>query len=194
MEHPVSPEERAAIRAARKGDRAAFGVLVRQYQRRAYAAAFTLVGNREDALEIAQDALVRAYKAMPRFDPSLPFYPWLHRIVRNVALNHLRKRHRRGERSLDAMMEEGFDIRSPDPGASSGAELDDLRHQIRAALAGLSAEHQEILRLRHFLDLSYAEIAACLEIPTGTVMSRLHAARKALRRAMEIQPAKTATL
>jgi RNA polymerase sigma-70 factor (ECF subfamily) len=194
MEHIVTPEEHAAIRAARKGDRAAFGTLVRQYQRRAYAAAYSVVGNRDDALEIAQDAFVRAFRAMPRFDPAMPFYPWMHRIVRNLSLNHLKKRRRRGERSLDEMMESGYDVRSQDECAQDRAAREDLRADIQAAMARISPEHQEILRLRHFLDLSYAEIAECLGIPAGTVMSRLHAARKSLRRVLETDRSEAAAV
>jgi RNA polymerase sigma-70 factor (ECF subfamily) len=194
MEYHVSTEELAAIRSAQRGDRAAFGYLVRQYQRRAYAAAYSVVGNRDDALELAQDAFVRAYRAMPRFDPAMPFYPWLYRIVKNVCLNHLKKKHRRGEVSLEGMMESGYDVRDTGPLPQDGVEREELRGAIQQALAQLSPEHQEILRLRHFMDLSYAEIAECLHVPQGTVMSRLFAARKGLRKAMETQPAQAAAV
>lgn len=194
MEYQVTQEELAAIRAARRGDRGAFGYLVKQYQRRAYAAAYSVVGNRDDALELAQDAFVRAYRAMPRFDPAMPFCPWLYRIVKNVSLNHLKKKRRRGEVSLEGMMEHGYDVRDTGPAPEDAAMRDDLRLSIQQGLAQLSAEHQEILRLRHFLDLSYAEIAECLQVPAGTVMSRLHAARKSLRKAMESQTVEAAAV
>lgn len=177
--------EAEVLAAAARGDRKAFGHLVRAYQRRAYAAAYSLVGNRDDALELSQDAFVKAFKAMKRFDLSMPFYPWLHRIVRNTSLNHLKKKKRRGESSLDAMMESGFDAH--DPGHTpedSASRLELLRH-IQHAMDQLTPEQQEILRLRHFMELSYGEIAASLEIPQGTVMSRLHGARKKLRTIME---------
>jgi RNA polymerase sigma-70 factor (ECF subfamily) len=177
--------ETALVMAARKGDRAAFGKLVRQHQRRAYAAAYSIVGNSDDALEIAQEAFVRAYRAIERFDPAMPFYPWLYRIVRNICLNHLRRRNRRSEVSLQDLMESGYDAQEDGRNPEEMAELDDLKRSIREAMARLSPEHQEILRLRHFLELSYAEIAHCLEIPQGTVMSRLHAARKGLREVLE---------
>ena len=113
MTELATHNEPELLAAAAHGDRKAFGQLVRLYQRRAYAAAYSLVGNREDALELSQDSFVKAFKAMKRFDLSMPFYPWLHRIIRNTSLNHLKKKKRRGESSLDHMMESGFDARDP---------------------------------------------------------------------------------
>jgi RNA polymerase sigma-70 factor (ECF subfamily) len=187
MELTENWDERAVAAAARDGDQGAFALLVKAYQRKAYAAAYGMVGNREDALDIAQEAFARAFRAMRRFDPEMPFYPWLYRIIRNLAYNHLKRRQRRGEQSLEALHEEGFDVAAALPKASDQAERSSLRGQIRTALAELSPEHREILQLRHFSELSYAEIAACLKVPQGTVMSRLHAARKRLAQVLEEQ-------
>jgi RNA polymerase sigma-70 factor (ECF subfamily) len=184
MEQSIHNEPEVLAAAAR-GDRKAFGQLVRAYQRRAYAAAYTLVGNRDDALELSQDAFVKAFKAMNRFDLSMPFYPWLHRIVRNTSLNHLKKKKRRGESSLDEMMESGFDTHAPTLRPDDCATREELLKHIQRAMEQLTPEQQEILRLRHFMELSYGEIAASLDIPQGTVMSRLHGARKKLRTAVE---------
>lgn len=178
-------DERSVVARAKRGDRAAFGELVRAHQRRAYAAAYAIVGNRDEAVDLAQDAFVRAYRAMGRFDASMPFYPWLHRIVRNLCLNHLKRRGRRGETSLEALVEQGFDVHEPGDDPVEAAEAGDLREQIRAAMSELTPAQAEILRLRHMVELSYSEIAECLGVPIGTVMSRLHAARKALRVALE---------
>lgn len=178
--------------AARRGDRAAFGALVKAYQRRAYAAAYGIVGNRDDALDLAQESFVRAYRAMHRFDPAMPFYPWLHQIVRNTCLNHLKRKKRRGEQSLDELMEQGYDAREDAPSASEALETDDIRQQVARAMTRLSPDHREILRLRHMMDLSYAEIATMINVPIGTVMSRLHAARKALKKVIEEEAATSA--
>lgn len=178
-------DEKAVICAARAGDRAAFGALVNAYQRRAYAACYSMVGNREDALELAQESFVRAFRAMPHFDPAMPFYPWFYRILHNICLNHLRKRKRRGESSLDAMMGSGFDMPAQGDGPASAAALGDVQERIHRAMAKIPPEQAEILRLRHLLELSYAEIAQWLKIPMGTVMSRLHAARQRLRHELE---------
>ncbi len=115
----------------------------------------------------------------------MPFYPWLYRIVRNVCLNHLKRKKRHGETSLDGLMEQGFDVCAAEGGPERAAELSDLAARIRQAMGALSEEHREILRLRHFAEMSYEEMAAELEIPKGTVMSRLHAARKRLREVLE---------
>ncbi len=174
-------DEVAAIVEAQQGDRAAFGALVRTYQKRAYAVAYSFVGNREDALELAQDSFVKAFKAISRFDTSMPFYPWLYRIVKNTCLNHLKKRKRRGETSLDGLMESGFDVSSEKHVPERDAQLGDLREAMVCAMEGLSEDHREIIAMRHVQEMSYAEMAACLDIPQGTVMSRLHAARRSLR-------------
>lgn len=178
-------DEAALLVAAREGDKAAFSTLVRQYQRRAYGVAYHFVGNREDALEVAQEAFIRAYRAMDRFDVHMPFYPWLYCILKNTSLNRIKKRKRRAESSLDALVDVGYEIedsgQSPDEAASNG----DVRDAINMAMAHLSDDHREILRLRHMLDLSYSEIALHLGIPKGTVMSRLHGARKLLREKLE---------
>ena len=173
---------------AREGDRNAFGALVKAYERRAYAVAYGFVHNRDDALELAQEAFARAYRAMPRFDTELPFYPWLYRIIKNTCINHLKKRKRRGETSLDGLLAAGFDAAQAAENPVKNALLGDMRAAIASAMAKLSSSHREVLMMRHFQDLSYAEIAQCLDIPKGTVMSRLHAARIALRNALGEPP------
>jgi RNA polymerase sigma-70 factor (ECF subfamily) len=177
-------EEKRWVSEARAGDRTAFGRLVRAYQRRIYGVAYALVRNREDALELAQESFARAFKAMPRFKEEMPFYPWLYRITRNTCLNHLKKKKRHGETSLDGMMDGGFQVGSEDGAPERRSELREIRDGIAEAMDQLRPEHREILTLRHVEDLSYADIAACLEIPKGTVMSRLYAARRALRKTL----------
>jgi len=174
-------DEPAALSAAQRGCRDAFGSLVKFYYKRVYGVAYGLVGNREDAMELAQESFARAYRAIARFDTRMPFYPWIHRITRNTCLNYLKKRRRRGEISLDLLAETGYDPPAEDRGPDANAELSDLSCAIGRAMGRLTPEHREILVLRHFEELSYAEIAECLDIPKGTVMSRLHAARRSLR-------------
>lgn len=178
-------DERQVVVLAQKGDRAAFGELVHQYQKRAYFIAYGFVRNREDALEMAQESFARAYKAISRFDTALPFYPWLYRIVKNTCLNFIKKRNRRGETSLESLTESGIQLPSKKGGPARKARLSELRGDISAALERLSVDHREIVTLRHIHELSYGEIAECLGVPSGTVMSRLHAARRNLRKALE---------
>ena len=185
----VSFDEARAIVLAQRGDASAFGGLVRAYQQKAYSIAYGFVGNREDALELAQESFARAYKAMHRFDLQFPFYPWLYRIIKNTCLNHIKKQRRHAEVSLEELTHSGFDIADGDRIPDEHAELADMRASIAAAMNKLSAEHREILVLRHLQELSYTDIAQCLGVPQGTVMSRLHAARRNLRDIMQQPPA-----
>jgi RNA polymerase sigma factor (sigma-70 family) len=184
-------DERSVITRAQKGDRSAFGDLVKHYQKRAYSIAYSFVRNREDALELAQDSFVKAYKAIHRFDLRMPFYPWLYRIIKNTCLNHIKKRNRRGESSLNSMIESGHDFASPNKGPDHKAVLGELKGAVAHGLSRISDNHREIIVLRHIHEKSYAEIADCLDIPHGTVMSRLHGARISLRKAMETTNAGT---
>ena len=181
--------EASVVQAAREGSRTAFGELVKLYQKRAYGIAYGFVRNRDDALEIAQESFAKAYKAMDRFDTDLPFYPWLYRIVKNTCLNHIKKRQRRGETSLDALRESGFQVKSTKHGPDHGAALSELQQCIASSLESLSEEHREIVVLRHVHEHSYKEIAEFLDIPQGTVMSRLHAARNRWRDVLQTTPA-----
>lgn len=181
----TTQDETTFVAQAQSGDPAAFGELVKIYQKRAYAVAYSFVGNREDALEIAQEAFVKAYRAMSRFDTDLPFFPWLYRIVRNTSLNHIKKRNRRGETSLDTLTTSGVDFAAKGRGPAARASLSELRDRIAIAMERLTEPHREILTLRHVHEFSYNEIADCLDIPRGTVMSRLHGARRSLRESME---------
>ena len=174
-------DEQTAIADAQRGDRVAFGQLVKNYQQMAYATAYGFVGNREDALELAQDSFVKAYRAMERFDTSMPFYPWLHRIVKNTCLNHIKKRRRRGETSLEGLHDAGVQFATARGGPDHHAGLGEIQAAVGSALDALQDDHREIIVLRHIHGLSYSEIAECLDIPKGTVMSRLHAARRKMR-------------
>lgn len=182
-------DERTIIARAQKGDRIAFGNLVRHYQKHAYSIAYGFVGNREDALELAQDSFVKAYKAIRRFDLRMPFYPWLYRIIKNTCLNYIKKRNRRGEYSLNSMMEKGKDFPTTRKSPEHTAILQELKGVLGQALSCISEHHREIIVLRHIHEKSYAEIADCLDIPHGTVMSRLHGARKSLKKEMKLKNA-----
>lgn len=193
----VDAEERDAVLRCQKGERDAFELLVRRYMRRASAFALGWTGSREDALDVSQEAFVRAYRAIGGFDPARPFYPWFHQILRNLCLTRLGRLSRLNEVPLDDRLERpghpvdagtlaggrAFEDRSLDPQAA--LERNELRAAVWSALRGLPANDREILVLREFLDLTYAEIAVVLDIPQGTVMSRLHTARGRLRERLE---------
>jgi len=173
--------ETAALAACQKGDRDAFETIVRNYAARAAGVARSILRDAAAADDAAQDAFIRAYRAIHRFDLKQAFYPWFYRILKNVCLTKLKKR-KIADFSLDAEDAPPVAAKPNDP--SDKASHSELRVTIMSAMDTLSDPHREILHLSHFEQLSYKEIAACLNIPAGTVMSRLWAARKALKKVL----------
>jgi RNA polymerase sigma-70 factor (ECF subfamily) len=179
-------DEGALIRRAQAGDSEAFGQLVEQHMRRAYFAALSLVGSREDALDLSQEAFARAFRARASIDPQRPFYAWLYAILRRLCFNFLRDRRTR-QRSLDEasgwLAEDAAERGVEDPAAAF--ERREARRAVAAAIEQLPAREREVLALKEFEGLSYKEIAALVGIPTGTVMSRLYSARQRLAQVLE---------
>ena len=163
-----------------------FGSIYRRYRSRAYFSACSLVGDREEAMELVHDAFLRAYEAWDRFDPGREFYPWYHRILRNLCLNRLRSRKRNpAKESLDQRQERGIDVPSREPGPLVAADSSERSKRLWQTILDLSTEDREIILLREFHGLSYQAIAEAIGCPVGTVMSRLHTARKRLRAALQ---------
>jgi RNA polymerase sigma-70 factor (ECF subfamily) len=173
---PEPTSESTLLKRCQAGDKEAFGLVVRQYAGRATGAALLLLGRHEDALDASQEAFVRAWRHIRRFDPARPFYPWYATILRNVCLSRLRRLRRTRTQEL-----------VPDhPGSGDSnpvllAERNERHDRVWKAILALKPRQREIIVLSHFQQMSYKEIAAAVDIPIGTVMSRLHAARQALR-------------
>lgn len=190
---PRTDSDVALVRRARRGDAEAREDLARRGGEAAYRFALQLLGDRDAARDVAQDSLLRFFVALGRLDPERPYVPWLLRIVRNRVIDL-----RRSDRSrFHATASSGFDAlgpvdptvgraepadQRPDPLAES--ERRELQRLVWTCLGRLEPAHREILVLRDYQDLSYREIAEVLDIPVGTVMSRLHAARSKLRDAV----------
>jgi RNA polymerase sigma-70 factor, ECF subfamily len=167
---------------ARAGDAEASNELLLRHRAAAYRFALQLTGNREDALDVTQEALLRFLDTLDRFEAGRPVQPWLFRIVRNKAYDLGRRQRVRRAESLDELLERGMPAPAQAaPHPVEALELGELRRRVWAALARLPEMQREILVLREYEDLSYGEIGEVLGVPTGTVMSRLHRARKALR-------------
>lgn len=177
----IDAQEQALIRRCQEGDREAFAPLVLRYRQRATGFALAWTGSTEDALDLSQEAFARAFRAIRRFDLARPFYPWLHRILRNLCLNHLSRAFRLREVPLVA----AWDRSDGAEGADSLLEREEACRQVWEGIRRLGPRDREILILREFQGLTYAEIAVVLEIPRGTVMSRLHQARLRLRQELE---------
>jgi RNA polymerase sigma-70 factor (ECF subfamily) len=183
MEPSVTEEnEQEIIAGWKRGDKRAFETLVRRYKTDAFMVAFGFVGIAEDARDLSQEAFIKAYRARARFDESRPFYPWLYRILKNHCLNFVQRNRR--NLSIDA---EDFhrEIACSRPTPLDNVETEERKQIVHAAIARLSDDHREIIVLKTFKELSYKEIADVLEVPVGTVMSRLFYARQALRALIE---------
>jgi RNA polymerase sigma-70 factor (ECF subfamily) len=158
-----------AIRMCRNGYQDAFRHLVRRYQQRALAHARALTGNDADAADAAQEAFVDAFRNVDRFEPGHDFYPWFYVLLRNRCI---KQRTRRGTRQESGML--------PDRPASAPVSVEQAL-DLRAALEQLDASDRELILLKHLDGWTYDEIASRLEIPRGTVMSRLFTARRRLQ-------------
>jgi len=181
---PVDTDDQALVERSRNGDLAAFEPLVEKYRERVWRLAFNYLRDREEAWDVAQEAFVRAWQALPSFRGQSAFYTWLFRIVVNVATDRARQRAARGRAfGTEAVPEEDWDRVMVEPGAGpeESAARAEQRQRIRRGLEALPEHHRAIIMLSDLEGLSYREIAEVLQIPMGTVMSRLHNARKRLR-------------
>jgi len=157
------------------GDPGAFDVLVRRYLRPGFSIAFRILGRREDAEDLVQEAFLAALEAIDGFQPGRAFGPWFHRIVVNRALN---ARKARGLRDAEEIPEV---VPATSPSPHEDAERADVRRRLSGAMASLTERQRTIVRLFELEGFSGVEIAEMLEIPPGTVRWELHRARKALR-------------
>jgi len=173
----MDASDEALIRRSQAGDTQAFGTLVKRYAGRATGIATLLVGNHPDAMDVSQEAFVRAWRHIRGYRGESAFFTWYSTILRKVCLTWHGKQHRR----MDTQPLDTVDVSSPAADPAGVAEDNERAELLRRAILRLTTNHREIIVLKHFEELSYQQIAAVLEIPVGTVMSRLHAARKALR-------------
>jgi len=169
------------------GDEGAFGILVRRYQRRLTAFLSQLVGDMELARELSQEAFVRAWSALERFNPKYRFSTWLFRIAHNLGIDQLRKR-RLLTTPLFRTDSEGDEVEVviPDLDKDPLGHLENraLASELREVIEGLRPEYRELVLLRHFGGLSYQEIADFTEMPLGTVKNKLFRAHSVLRKAL----------
>jgi RNA polymerase sigma-70 factor (ECF subfamily) len=170
-------DERALIRAAQQGSEEAIERLFRSHWPRAHRAAFLVVRDAAAAEDIAQESFLAAIRALDRFDRRRPFGPWLHRIVVNRSIDWSRARSLRGEVAQPAD--------PPDPGGEQGAPGGRYSADLESALWTLSPEHRAVVVLRDLLEYTPGEIARILELPRGTVNSRLRRALDRLGEAIE---------
>jgi len=166
-------DDATAIRRCRKGEQEVFRHLVEVYQRQAIAHATTILGNREDAQDAVQDAFVDAFRSLKSFDESRAFYPWFYVLLRNRCYKAAGRR-RETENVEDVVL----------VAPRSGPTTEDTI-ALERALLSLDREEREIVTLKYLDGLSYEELAERLQIPRGTVMSRLFYARRKLHAKLE---------
>ena len=169
------------VASARRGEAEGWEAIVRQHQEAVFRLALLLLGDAEDAQDVAQEAFIRAYQALDRFDASRPMRPWLLSIAANLARNRRRALGRylsALQRALRAEPEPVFYVEN-----ASQQQMD--AQLLWQAVRRLDPRDQEVVYLRYFLELSEAESAAVLEVAAGTVKSRLHRALRRLRAVVE---------
>lgn len=174
-ESNITDEE--AIQSCIKGNKFAYKVIVQRYMKRAYYIALGLVGNHDDALDLSQEAFIRAYRSLSSFNIHKSFFTWYYTILRNLCLNHIRTKNNVFHQTCK--IDEEIADRNPDPLAHT--ENSDLIEHLWKSIKKLQGEEREVLILKDIEGLSYKEIATLIDIPIGTVMSRLFNARKHLR-------------
>ena len=173
------------LTAARDGDRDAFGKLVERYQDRVFNTLFRVLGSREDARDVTQEAFVQAYSKLSSFRGEAKFYTWLYRIAMNLALSHRRRR------KVTLSIDERVERAGEQPMDAHGGPDQDVMQQervemVQQALAELADQHRQILVLREMEGCSYETIAEILELPVGTVRSRLFRARLQLKEQLQV--------
>jgi RNA polymerase sigma-70 factor (ECF subfamily) len=184
-------EDLALVERVRAGDGEAFGQLVRKYERRVYNLMRRMVNRPADAEELAQEAFLRALERIDQFRGHSKFYTWLFRVAANLALSHRRRAglikfhsisspRPDGEESSDRLAETdrpGHAVTAPDEAAMT----EEVRRRVREAIDRLDEEFRVLVVLRDMEDLDYATIADVLDVPVGTVKSKLHRARSQLK-------------
>jgi RNA polymerase sigma-70 factor (ECF subfamily) len=179
-----SKPDEALVAAAKDGDLGAFEELVARHRDKVYARALSILRNEEDALDLSQEAWIKAWQRLQQFQGESSFATWITRIVINLCLDHLRRQKRAGGESLEAIEEEVGNIERLLPPVSinpaAGLERDELRARIWEAMGRLSVAHRTVLILHEFEGMEYRKIAEVMGCSLGTVMSRLFYARRRL--------------
>lgn len=184
------PDDRMLVERCQRGELAAYETLVGRYRQRVYSLAFSMLRNEQDATDLSQEAFIKAWRAIRGFKKNSSFYTWIYRITTNLGIDFVRKRDRRPtvpfEETIDPDADASVEIApSNQPLPTDELRRKELREQIDAALMELSPEHRVIVQLREFDGLEYAEIAKAVGCQIGTVMSRLHYARKHLQKLLK---------
>lgn len=171
----VTPlSEKEALQRVKKGDAGAYRVIVELYMQKAYYIALGFLHNAQDAMDISQDSFIKAFRRIKKFDVERPFFPWFYKLLKNLCLDHIRRRgHIR-----EVPLEEGRVL-------ADEHEDREMKEILWKGIESLPVEQKEVIILRYFQQLSYQEIAEITGKPVGTVMSSLFYAKKKLKDAIK---------
>lgn len=201
---PLATDDLTLVKRVRGGDQRAFKLLVERYQRKVYAVALGMLKDKEEAMDVSQEAFVKVYKYLDHFKGDASFYTWLYRITVNICIDIIRKRAGAGGESVEFDETLPMDVSEANIGAlgsrlgtnpQKSALRRELAEKIQEALATVPEKHRAILLLREVEGMSYEDLSRTLDIPKGTVMSRLFHARakvqKILSQYLELDEAKS---
>ena len=170
MDRKTALTEAEICELVQKGDREAYEEIVVRHMQTAYYVALAFLHNHQDALDISQEAFIRAFRKIKKYDTKRPFFPWFYRILKNLCIDHYKHRRRLNEVPLENVRV--LEVEQEDR---------EMKKAIWKGIDELPDEQKEIIVLRYFQQLSYQEIAEILDKPIGTVMSSLHYAKKRLK-------------
>lgn len=182
--------DRELVERCQRGQLEAYGELVHRYRNRVYALALSMVRDEEDATDLCQETFVKGWQAIRGFKKNASFYTWLYRITTNLCIDYVRRRGRRPTVEFEEAVDPDADVDVEVPPSNQPLPTDEVRRRelrelIEAAIEKLSPEHRLVIQLREFEGLDYATIAKVVGCSIGTVMSRLHYARKHLQKLLE---------
>ena len=162
--------EREILELVKKGNREAYGEIVKKYMKSAYYITLGFVHNHQDALDLSQEAFIKAFRKIKRFDTEKAFFPWFYKLMKNLCLDYLRKKKKRSEVPLEGT--EAF---------QDERQNAEIREALGKAIAKLPFEQREVIILRYFQQLSYRELSEMTGKPIGSVMSSLYYAKRKLK-------------
>jgi len=174
------------VKRVQAGEVAAFDQLILKYRERVFGVVYNLTANREDASDLTQDAFIKAFQSINRFQGNCSFFTWLYKIAVNTTLSHLRKNRLRSFFSLEKLHEDGTNVEvleqlTDKKGADRDTYLRELQEKLNEALQKLSIPHRTVITLFEIDGLSHSEIAEVMGCSEGTVRSRLHYAKQFLQ-------------